>query len=356
MKSAKGVSEPSPITPGQLLHGLQALFAGEVFRRLVDDGPYLVRGVFASHSNKTWGGFYYGNLRNESGGAVIRLKVPSSIQLQEGRIYSLSLTPELSVNGEIPRIVFRVETLQEEGGLAQAQKVHLPKRTEPKRDVRALLLDLLRKGEMPSIILVVGETAIVDRDVEALLQGVRERYRIDQKRVNLLDPGEVAKALKEPGQSGYHLVALVRGGGEGLEALDSPEVWEAVANSSKPVVVALGHAANTLWVETLADEAFPTPSAFGSFLQEVVRVVDREKQEAKERATLADLLQKAQDENKALRQEIDGLKDQLRKLEGEPGTLAQQVARLRQALEIWRAVALGALLLAAVLLLSRLLM
>ena len=74
---------------------------------------------------------------------------------------------------------------------------------------------------------------------------------------------------------------LVRGGGEGLEALDKPEVWEAVAACPKPVVVALGHAANTLWVETLADQAFPTPTAFGSFLRDVVRAVEREKESAK---------------------------------------------------------------------------
>ncbi len=85
-------------------------------------------------------------------------------------------------------MVFRVEALQEEGDLTQAREVRLPKRTIPKRDVRALLLELLRKGEMPSIVLVVGETAIVDKDVEALLQGARGRYRMDQKRVNLLDP------------------------------------------------------------------------------------------------------------------------------------------------------------------------
>ncbi|RTG95423.1 exonuclease VII large subunit [Thermus scotoductus] len=247
------------------------------------------------------------------------------------------------MNGDMPRMVFRVEALQEEGDLTQAREVRLPKRTIPKRDVRALLLELLRKGEMPSIVLVVGETAIVDKDVEALLQGARGRYRMDQKRVNLLDPWGVAKVLKDLGQSEYHLVALVRGGGEGLEALDSPEVWEAVATCPKPVVVALGHAANTLWVETLADEAFPTPSAFGSFLGEVVKMVEREMREAKEKATLADLLHKAQDENRALRQEADRLKEQLRKLEGEPGVLFQEVARLRQALGVWRAVALGAL-------------
>ncbi|ETN87912.1 hypothetical protein TNMX_09625 [Thermus sp. NMX2.A1] len=343
------------MTPGQLLQGLHALFAGEVFRRLKDDGPYLVRGVFADRSNKTWGGFYYGDLRNESGGPTIRLKVPLGVPLEEARIYTLSVTPELSMNGDMPRMVFRVEALQEEGDLTQAREVRLPKRTIPKRDVRALLLELLRKGEMPSIVLVVGETAIVDKDVEALLQGARGRYRMDQKRVNLLDPWGVAKVLKDLGQSEYHLVALVRGGGEGLEALDSPEVWEAVATCPKPVVVALGHAANTLWVETLADEAFPTPSAFGSFLGEVVKMVEREMREAKEKATLADLLHKAQDENRALRQEADRLKEQLRKLEGEPGVLFQEVARLRQALGVWRAVALGALLLTALLLLSRLL-
>lgn len=351
MKTPNEKPHPFPVTPAQLLQNLHALAQREIFLRLKEEGPYLVHEVFADRSQRMWGNFYYGDLRGLGGAGTIRLKVPSSFRLEEGRTYTLSVTPEFSLNGDAPRFVFQVEALHEKGDLAPVQEVRLPKRAEPKRDVQAILMGLLRRGTMPSIALVVGETAIVDQDVEAVLEGAREHYRIDLRRTNLLDPWAVAKALAELGQGPYDLLALVRGGGEGLEALDKPEVWEAVAACPKPVVVALGHAANTLWVETLADQAFPTPTAFGSFLRDVVRAVEREKESAK----LADLLHKAQEEARALRQEADQLRERLRGLELGPGALAQEAARLQRALGVWRALALLALALAGLLLLDRLL-
>lgn len=352
MEAIDGRSDPFPVTPGQLVDQIQALFKKEVFRQLRTDGPYLVRGVFADHSKKVWGSFYYGNLNGPGGNGSIRLKVPSKIRLSEERVYTLSVTPELSLKlkEQALELVFRVEALHEEGDLVPLkEEVKLPKPSKPKQDVRAILLDLLRKGATPNIALVVGETAIVDQDVDAGLKDARHRYRIDVKRVNLLDRWTVAQALRELGQGDYDLVALVRGGGEGLEVLDSPEVWEAVAQCPKPVVVALGHAANTLLVEVLADQSFPTPTAFGNFLRELVQTVEGERQSA----TLADLLRQAQEEAKVYKQEVERLKDHLSQFDREPASLAQELARLQKALGVWRAVALAALVLVGLVLLAR---
>jgi exodeoxyribonuclease VII large subunit len=103
-------------------------------------------------------------------------------------------------------------------------------------------------------------------------------------------------------------------------------VWEAVASCPKPIVVALGHAANTLWVKALADQSFPTPTALGHFLKQAVEAVEREKETAK----LTDLLHKAQEEVRAVRAEREQLKERLARLEREPAALAQEVARLKQ--------------------------
>jgi exodeoxyribonuclease VII large subunit len=347
MKPQHSPQTPFPLTPGQLLQGLQALFAREVFRRFLEEGPYLVRGVFEGQPQKLYGGFYYGDLKGE--GASIRLKVPAGILLAGGKAYVLSVSPELNQNGRPPLVLFRVEALLEEGEAPPASGVQLPRRSRDRVDVRGLLLGLLRKGETPALALVLGETGIVDRDVEASLGSARDRYRLDRKRVNLTDPWAVAEALRRAAEGPYHLVALVRGGGEGLEALDRPEVWEAVASCPKPVVVALGHAANTLWVEGLADAAFPTPTALGHFLKETVEAVEREKEAAK----LSDLLERAQVEARAAQAERDRLKEKLAQLEREPAFLQHEVARLRQSLALWRWAALLAVAVAVLLLLAR---
>jgi predicted nucleic acid-binding Zn-ribbon protein len=62
--------------------------------------------------------------------------------------------------------------------------------------------------------------------------------------------------------------------------------------------------------------------------------VEREKETAK----LTDLLHKAQEEVRAVRAEREQLKERLARLEREPTALAQEVARLKQSLTVWRAV------------------
>jgi exodeoxyribonuclease VII large subunit len=336
-----------PLTPDQLLQALQSLLNGEVFRRFREEGPYLVQGTYANNSpeRKLYGGFYYGELKGD--GTSISLKVPSRIPLEEGRTYVLSVSPELARNGK--GFVFQVHDLHGEGQAPATPEARLPRKSRGRVDVQGLLTDLLRKGETPSIALILGESAIVDRDVEASLGEARSRYRMDKKPVNLTDPSAVAEAIAQAAGGPYHLVALIRGGGDGLQTLDHPEVWEAVASCPKPIVVALGHAANTLWVEALADQSFPTPTALGHFLKQAVEAVEREKETAK----LTDLLHRAQEEVRAVRAEREQLKERLAQLEREPAALAQEVARLKQSLTVWRAMALLFLAVAALLFLAR---
>jgi len=139
------------------------------------------------------------------------------------------------------------------------------------------------------------------------------------------------------------------GGGEVLQTLDRPDVWEAFGSCPKPIVVALGHAANTLWVEALADQSFPTPTALGHFLKQAVEAVEREKETAK----LTDLLHRAQEEVRAVRAEREQLKERLARLEREPTALAQEVARLKQSLKVWRAATFLLLAVAILLLLTK---
>jgi len=347
MRPQEPLQSPFPLTPDQLLQALQSLLNGEAFRRFREEGPYLVQGTYANSSpeRKLYGGFYYGELKGD--GTSIRLKVPARIPLEEGRTYVLSVSPELARNGK--GFVFQVHDLHGEGQASTAPEARLPRKSRGRVDVQGLLTDLLRKGETPSIALILGESAIVDRDVEASLGEARSRYRMDKKPVNLTDPSAVAEAIAQAAGGPYHLLALIRGGGEGLQTLDRPEVWEAVASCPKPIVVALGHAANTLWVEALADQSFPTPTALGHFLKQAVEAVEREKETAK----LTDLLHKAQEEVRAVRAEREQLKERLAQLEREPAALAQEVARLKQSLTVWRALALLLLAVAALLFLAR---
>jgi predicted nucleic acid-binding Zn-ribbon protein len=80
-----------------------------------------------------------------------------------------------------------------------------------------------------------------------------------------------------------------------------------------------------------------------------VEVVEREGETAK----LTDLLHRAQEEVRAVRAEREQLKERLARLEREPAALAQEVARLKQSLTVWRGLALLFLAVAALLFLAR---
>jgi predicted nucleic acid-binding Zn-ribbon protein len=77
--------------------------------------------------------------------------------------------------------------------------------------------------------------------------------------------------------------------------------------------------------------------------------VEREKETAK----LTDLLHRAQEEVRAVRAEREQLKEMLARLEREPAALAHEVARLKQSLTVWRALALLFLAVVALLFLAR---
>jgi len=83
----------------------------------------------------------------------------------------------------------------------------------------------------------------------------------------------------------------------------------------------------------------------GHFLKQAVEAVEREKETAK----LTDLLHRAQEEVRAVRAERERLKERLARLEREPAAMAQEVARLKHSLKVWRAATF--LLAAAILLL-----
>ena len=62
-------------------------------------------------------------------------------------------------------------------------------------------------------------------------------------------------------------MAIVRGGGEGISALSDRQVIDAVAHHVHiPIVSAVGHAADRPLRQDLVYQAFPTPTAFGTWL------------------------------------------------------------------------------------------
>jgi exodeoxyribonuclease VII large subunit len=122
----------------------------------------------------------------------------------------------------------------------------------------------LSTGDRLRIILIYGATSIVDRDVLTAAGRWIEAYEVQEHRVPITNPNAVASALSVV--TDYDLLAIVRGGGEGISALSDPSLLEAVARVSLPIVTAIGHEVDRPLIQDLVHHAFPTPTALGTWL------------------------------------------------------------------------------------------
>jgi exodeoxyribonuclease VII large subunit len=177
---------------------------------------------------------------------------------------------------------FRVEDVREAGALHLPSKDELLQRwaaavVRPKRDVRAAL-----RGERPRVVVVTGVSLVAVDDIRAQLREAEADLDLQVVRVSMHRPEEVARTVRQA--AGAQAVALTRGGRQTVRDLDDDALIEAVAGSPVPVLVALGHATDDLVVARVADAAFPSPTALGSWLRQVVeqkRVEARQVEEAR---------------------------------------------------------------------------
>ena len=69
------------------------------------------------------------------------------------------------------------------------------------------------------------------------------------------------------------MIALIRGGGSGIEALDDIQVLQTVASMKTPVICAIGHVGEELFMKSIADKVAPTPNGLGQYFSEMVERV-----------------------------------------------------------------------------------
>jgi exonuclease VII large subunit len=112
-------------------------------------------------------------------------------------------------------------------------------------------------------------------------------------------------------QDGLDVIALVRGGGGGIEALDDLSVLECVVNLCTPLICAVGHVEEKIFIKNLADSVAPTPNGLGTYFSKMVETVIQKRNNS--RAALVEEVKKqyikqietAEKQNKALQEQIE---------------------------------------------------
>lgn len=138
------------------------------------------------------------------------------------------------------------------------------------KDVRKILYDKVKSGQKPRIAVIYPSTTVADTDFRRAIGEAYGYYDFENRSVPFTDSGRLVSVLDEcDSQQRFDLVCIVRGGGSGLENLDDINVLSRVAEMKTPVLTAIGHAEDNLFIDTVSDLSKETPSLLGTFFKEI---------------------------------------------------------------------------------------
>jgi hypothetical protein len=255
---------------------LMAVFA-DAFKIEPENSILWVKGIYQDRKRKSYNGYYFDRLKDELGGQIITLKLPERLKqtLQDGRFYSFKgmLDKDVRWDGVIEPVFIATEIVKQksgqvsDGGLDKRAALQQQKANSGYRDLDQALKQKLSQNKKPHIVLLSGKTSIVLQDVYSALKEAKNSYRFTEQRVNLLDRQAIINALAQ-GSSQFDVIAIVRGGGPGLEIFDDVAIAAASLQLQPILVTAVGHAQDDTLLQQLADKQFTTPTALGTYLRE----------------------------------------------------------------------------------------
>jgi exonuclease VII large subunit len=210
-------------------------------------------------------------------------------------------------------VVSRVEVVQEQAideNEIKRMELRRQKSTKGFKNVDSILEQLLFIDQRPKVALVFAATSITMSDFNAGIQAAKAAIDFDEYRVNFSNSQELCQALKNIDTRGYNVIAIIRGGGGGIEKLDELEVLETVGNMKTAIIAAIGHVEEKLFIKQLADKEAPTPNGLGQYFSDMVETVSEKK--TKSRAALTeqikkqfkDQLEAGQKQNKELQEKL----------------------------------------------------
>ena len=151
------------------------------------------------------------------------------------------------------------------------------KRTELRRiksekgfkNVDSILETLLFQDKRPQVALVYAETSITNDDFEKGVQAARTHIDFKEYRVSFAKTKAFCQTLKQLDTMNFDVIAVIRGGGAGLEALDEVELLETLVNMNTAWMYGAGHEGEKLFILNIADKAIAIPHALGTYFRDI---------------------------------------------------------------------------------------
>lgn len=252
-------------------------------KRGKSNGIVWLRGIYIQRPNQNnqWAAFY-DELRDVNSNTSITLKINRNdrTKLKSNSLVQIGGLIELNpyTNGSIQIVVnvTRYEIVKDQFVTEQDIKrseIRIAKSKRGFKNVDAVIEDKLFRDERPNIALVFASTSITMQDFNAGVNAAAVKIDFTELRQSFGNGNALASFLANLDTSSFDVIALIRGGGSGIESLDDIMVLETIANMNTPVICAIGHVGEELFLKSIADKVAPTPNGLGQYFSEMVERV-----------------------------------------------------------------------------------
>ena len=264
------------------------------------NGVVWLRGIYIQRPNQNsqWLA-YYDELRDVDSNTSITLKInrQDRQKLKPNSLVQIGGLVELNpyTNGTIQIVVSvtRYEIIKDQFVTEQDIKrseIRIAKTKRGFKNVDAVLEDKLFRDERPQIALVFASTSITMADFNAGVNAAAVKIDFTELRQSFGNGTALATFLKQQDTMQYDTIALIRGGGSGIEALDDINVLQTISEMNTPIICAIGHVGEELFLKSIADKVAPTPNGLGQYFSEMVERVSAKRNNS--RAALVEEVKK----------------------------------------------------------------
>lgn len=262
-------------TPSQII----ALYAERLRKASPDMGLLTVEGNYKP-TQAIYGSMAYDRIVDPVTGASLLIVMPIEMRtdIQQGDKISVTGTLSLSQRrrGDEYDVRLNVTSLKRLApqSLTQSEERFFDcrryKLEQGFHNVDQVIATPIKHRTPLSIIAFMPQQSVAAADFLAGLDDARQFVDIREVRINFANSAQMKAMLEKADNARPHLIVILRGGGTGLDDIDTPEVAEALAHLHTPWLYGMGHEQDRLFIRSIADMAVSTPKAAGEYIRKII--------------------------------------------------------------------------------------
>ena len=303
---------------------LIGIFNNALARQNETSKVVFLRGIYLQKSDNGNWSYCYDTLRDEDSQEELTLQLTRQQrqELSNGNLVMVGglLGRNITNKGYIQLVmkVSRISIIQNQAideDEIKRMELRQKKASSGFKNVDAILEQKLFADARPKIALVLAQSSITISDFNSGINAAKSAIDFEEFRVPFSNKDILIRTLQEIDRRDFDVIALIRGGGEGIEKLDVPDIIETVVSLNTATVAAIGHVEEKLFVKQVVDKVASTPNGLGQYFSEMVEKVAESK--SKSRAVLTEQIKKqfqeqivaGQKQNKELQEKLKILTD-----------------------------------------------